>query len=472
MILRLSRYDEHTKLALPVAVQALTLACRIGDQSLYHAMKASTSARPDGVTCYASTRLPTRFGPLTVRVYRHGAGVEPVALIAGQIAGKSGVPVRVHSACFTSEAIGSLKCDCRDQLDYALHYIARHGGAVLYLQQEGRGIGLGDKIRAYALQEQGHDTIEANHLLGLPVDARTYDAAASMLRDLGVASIRLMTNNPDKLESLERLGVQVVGRIPIAIDANPHSRPYLETKRDRMGHWLSASGRDVLDGANEDSPESVSERYLEASRPGGDCLPRPLVHMNLAIGADGRIATARGTPAVISCAEDWRRVHELREKYAAVAVGAHTWQLDRPRLSARAEHLGRRPLRQPARIVFAGSQRCAIQSDGRRTFVIGCAPSVRAEHTISIECPDHDLAVPLRTLRDDYRIESLLVEGGPTLLGSFVSQGHVDIITIYVRTTDFVEAERIARTLLAGLPNFMAVERFGQGVLLSSSSLA
>jgi GTP cyclohydrolase II len=162
-----------------------------------------------------------------------------VALVYGEVRGKANVLTRVHSECMTSEVFGSLKCDCKEQLDVAMVEVARRGaGVILYLRQEGRGIGLGNKIRAYDLQSRGHDTVDANRLLGLPDDARRYDVARDMLAWLGVKSIRLMTNNPEKVLGLRALGVEVAGRVPIVVPANPFSAGYLETKRSRMAHEL------------------------------------------------------------------------------------------------------------------------------------------------------------------------------------------------------------------------------------------
>lgn len=190
----------------------------------------------------AQAPLPTRYGSFTVFVFRAAnepEGREHVAIVSGDVKGAEDVPVRMHSECLTSEVIGSLKCDCREQLETALSRIARNGrGVVLYLRQEGRGIGLANKIRAYALQAQGVDTVDANRELGLPDDSRTYDQSAAMLRWLGVRSVRLMTNNPEKEHSLRSLGVVVKGRIPVLIRPNPHSLAYLEAKRDRMRHKL------------------------------------------------------------------------------------------------------------------------------------------------------------------------------------------------------------------------------------------
>jgi GTP cyclohydrolase II len=161
-----------------------------------------------------------------------------MALVMGDVAGES-VPARVHSECLTSEVLGSLKCDCRAQLDRALDLIAERGrGVLLYLRQEGRGIGLGNKIRAYALQAQGHDTYEANRLLGFEDDLRRYDVAADMLRLLGVRSVELVTNNPLKVAGLSEAGVKIRARIQLPSPSNPHNVEYLRVKRERTGHLI------------------------------------------------------------------------------------------------------------------------------------------------------------------------------------------------------------------------------------------
>ncbi len=190
----------------------------------------------------AETLLPTRRGRLRIRAYRDPHDqTEPIAIVSGELRGLRDVPVRVHDECFTSEVLGSLKCDCKEQLDFAIDFIGRRGpGAVIYLRQEGRGIGLANKIAAYSLQEEGHDTVDANRMLGLPDDSRRYHAAAAILADLGVESIRLMSNNPRKVEKLRELGVQITGRIPVLIEPNEHSHGYLIAKADRMGHLMDA----------------------------------------------------------------------------------------------------------------------------------------------------------------------------------------------------------------------------------------
>jgi len=197
----------------------------------------------------ARALIPTRYGTFELHVFdwedaeAHPAlSREHCALVMGDVRGKRDVPVRMHSECLTGEVFGSLKCDCREQLERAQAEIARRGvGVVLYLRQEGRGIGLANKVRAYALQDKGADTIEANELLHLPVDARSYDVAAAMLRNLGVESIELMTNNPLKLDSMRALGVLVERRLPVLVPANPFSASYLEVKRRRMQHDLPSN---------------------------------------------------------------------------------------------------------------------------------------------------------------------------------------------------------------------------------------
>lgn len=187
---------------------------------------------------YAETQLPTEHGVLHTIVFREGS-LEHVALVVGDVSGED-VLCRIHSECLTGEVLGSLKCDCRQQLDAAIGEVVRRGrGIVLYLRQEGRGIGLGDKIRAYALQEQGLDTVDANRALGLPDDARDYRVAAAMFADLGVRSVALLTNNPLKVEGLVSAGVRV-RRVPHLVDVGPMARRYVAAKGARMGHVVDA----------------------------------------------------------------------------------------------------------------------------------------------------------------------------------------------------------------------------------------
>lgn len=192
--------------------------------------------------------LPSRFGQFQVVAFWNNRDrSDHAAFVHGDVTDSEGVPVRLHSECLTGDAIGSLRCDCRDQLESALTKIGEmECGILLYLRQEGRGIGLLNKIRAYGLQDHGFDTVEANLALGFRDDERDYSLAAHMLMSLKVKSIRLMTNNPKKIQGLEDFGIRVSGRIPLIIAPNPHNRFYLETKAQKSGHLLDGKGRERL----------------------------------------------------------------------------------------------------------------------------------------------------------------------------------------------------------------------------------
>ena len=192
------------------------------------------------VKIVAIADLPTRFGHFqVVAFWNNRDGKEHIAIMHGNAFGKEHVVTRVHSECLTGDALGSLRCDCRDQLEVSLRAIAaQECGLVLYLRQEGRGIGLLNKLRAYSLQDRGLDTVEANLALGFRDDEREYSIAAHMLGSLRIKSIRLLTNNPKKVDELTRYGVKITGRQPHIIPPNEYNRFYLETKRDKSGHLL------------------------------------------------------------------------------------------------------------------------------------------------------------------------------------------------------------------------------------------
>lgn len=186
----------------------------------------------------AESRLPTPFAEFRIAIYRSADGKEHVVVALGELSGEPPL-IRIHSECLTGDALFSLRCDCGAQLQSALKRIAEEGrGAVLYLRQEGRGIGLGNKIRAYELQDRGADTVEANHQLGFPDDAREYSLAVELLRELGLCRIRLMTNNPRKLDALVRDGVEIVARVAIESGRNPYNEKYLDAKAAKLGHLL------------------------------------------------------------------------------------------------------------------------------------------------------------------------------------------------------------------------------------------
>jgi GTP cyclohydrolase II len=204
------------------------------------------------VRVVAVADLPSRFGSFRLVAFESRDGKEHVAIVRGDILFAEDVPTRLHSECLTGDVVGSLRCDCRDQLEMALRKLgALDKGLLLYLRQEGRGIGLVNKVKAYALQDRGMDTVEANRALGFRDDERDYAVAAHMIHSLTVRSIQLMTNNPAKIEQLTALGVRVHGRIPHVIPPNRHNRFYLETKARRSGHWIDLAGRPRLDEQND-----------------------------------------------------------------------------------------------------------------------------------------------------------------------------------------------------------------------------
>jgi GTP cyclohydrolase II len=214
--------------------------------------------------------LPSRFGFYqVVAFYNNRDGKEHAAFVRGDVCGMEDVPVRVHSECLTGDAIGSLRCDCRDQLEAALRALGQmEKGLLLYMRQEGRGIGLLNKIRAYGLQDHGYDTVEANLALGFRDDERDYSIAAHMLDSLKVKSIQLMTNNPRKIANLTQHGIQIHGRIPLVIPPNPYNLFYLETKASKSGHLIDFDGKEhlpeqsdrpVIEGMPEEQAVAIQE---------------------------------------------------------------------------------------------------------------------------------------------------------------------------------------------------------------------
>ncbi len=190
---------------------------------------------------FAKAKLPTQFGEFTIVAFCAGSErIEDVALVRGDVTGQENIPTRLHSECLTGDVFHSLRCDCRQQLESAQrHFSELPTAIILYMRQEGRGIGLANKVAAYKLQEEGYDTVDANEHLGFDDDLRSYDVAAAMLSALGVGSIDLYTNNPRKVEGLTKCGIRVTGREPIIIEPNPFNERYLHTKQDRSGHLLN-----------------------------------------------------------------------------------------------------------------------------------------------------------------------------------------------------------------------------------------
>ncbi|HEX2222208.1 MAG TPA: GTP cyclohydrolase II [Candidatus Limnocylindria bacterium] len=364
----------------------------------------------------AKVPLPTRFGLFDAVVYADLAdGSEPLALVRGDPADGEPPLVRVHSECLTGDVLGSLRCDCGEQLNRAMAAIAADGrGVLIYLRQEGRGIGLTNKLRAYALQDDGLDTVDANAALGLPVDAREYGAAAAILADLGVQRLRLMTNNPDKVAAMDARGMQITERIPIAQPPNPINRPYLDTKARRLGHAID---------------------------PGAS--PRPLVTVHYAQTLDGRLATRTGDSQWISGEPSLRLAHGLRASHEAVAVGIGTVLADDPRLTVRLVP-GASPLRIVVDSALRVPPRARLLTDGAAPTLVATTRHAAAARRRAIEATGVEVLtvdatadgrVDLAALLDELgarRISSLLVEGGASLITAMLRGQHVHRLVVSI----------------------------------------
>lgn len=373
----------------------------------------------------ADASLPTRWGDFRISVFRFD-GTEVVALARGELGGADPVLVRLHSECLTGDVLGSLRCDCGDQLRAALAMIgAAERGVLLYLDHEGRGIGLFDKVRAYGLQDGGLDTVDANVELGLPIDARDYSAAASVLRELGIQSVRLMTNNPAKILGLEMHGIDVVERIPIETIPNEVNAPYLRAKASRMGHLL------------EDLPDP---RHVDATTIPAD---RPLVTVHYAQTIDGRIASRTGDSHWVSGEGSLRLAHELRAAHDAVLVGIGTVLTDDPKLTVRLV-----PGESPVRVVVDSRLRIPLDANLLDTSVartiVATTPLASEERAAGIRArgaevlrvnADAEGHVDLRDLLARLRadgIRSLLIEGGRGMITSALRERLVDRLTVCI----------------------------------------
>ncbi len=420
-----------------------------------------------------TTRLPTTLGEFRLSLYHNGHdNKDHLALIRGEVMDKHEVMVRVHSECFTGDVLASERCDCGEQLEQALAMIDREGcGAIIYLRQEGRGIGLLNKLKAYNLQDLGYDTVDANRLLGHAPDERDYSLAAEILNELGIRSIRLMTNNPAKVEGLEELGIEVGGRIPIRTQVKAENAAYLKTKADRMRHSFDElpmeldkyAAQPIRAQAERATPENVratapEQRLIDemAADADGFChdLPRPFVTLTYAQSVDGCIAAQADQPLAISGPESLALTHQLRAAHDAILVGIGTVLADDPRLTARLENASDpQPVVLDSRLRFpldarllSGSQPWIIAAEGadaRRQVALE-AVGARVLR-ITAAAPGRISIEHLLSELHKQGIRSLMVEGGAAVISSFFTSQLVDHLAVTV-----------APTLIGGLP---AVDR-------------
>jgi GTP cyclohydrolase II len=398
---------------------------------------------PPLVTRKTKVRLPTEWGEFDMFLYEDcREHKEHLVLVRGRVNGQKDVLVRVHSECFTGDVLGSRRCDCGEQLSLSLRLIAEVGdGVLLYLRQEGRGIGLLKKLYAYNLQDQGLDTVDANLALGHQADERDYDIAAHILKDLAIRSIRLLTNNPHKIESLENLGIGITARIPLLPRVTPDNCQYLRTKKERLHHLLDL---------DQPACRFTEDRMLlfklgEIPAAGAVCRQergRPLVTLTYAQSLDGSIAARAGHPLAISCTESQTFTHSLRAAHDAILVGIGTVLADNPRLSVRlVSGKNPQPVLLDSRLRFPSYAN--LLKDGNCPWVI-TTPSAEMSRQRDLEhqgarvlrLPEGsgggiDLSALMAKL-GEMGVTTLMVEGGAQVISSFIISHLVDQVIVTV----------------------------------------
>jgi GTP cyclohydrolase II len=389
----------------------------------------------DSVREVARVVLPTQFGEFEARAFEVSSGLVYLGLVKGEVVGGAAVLTRLHSECLTGDVLGSLRCDCGVQLRLALRRIAiEERGLLIYVTgHEGRGVGLVNKLRAYIEQDGGADTLDANVLLGLPIDGRRYDDAAAVLRAIGVGSVRLLTNNPEKARGLREAGVTVERMEPLQTAAHHRNVGYLRTKKRRLNH-VDPAGEALGASAPLAPPDAIG--LLGDVQPSAD---RPYLVLKYAQSLDGRIATATGDSKCISGDEVRSVSHALRAACDAVMVGVGTVLRDDPQLTVRLVP-GASPLRvvldstlripstalvlggDPVTVVFTTDR--AAATDRERLRALGVSVRVVPGSPAGV-----DLPATLRVLRER-GIRTLLVEGGARMITSLLGNRLVDRIVV------------------------------------------
>lgn len=401
------------------------------------------------MTQTAAARIPTPDGEFQlIHFHNNWDNKEHLALVMGDVTGGQGVLVRVHSECFTGDVLGSQRCDCGEQLAAAMSAIAVEGrGVIVYLRQEGRGIGLAEKLRAYNLQDQGYDTVDANLLLGHQADERDYTPAVLILQALDVRSIRLLTNNPAKVESLESQHLPVVQRVPMQPSVNQENAAYLSAKMRRMRHLLDLNGHITTEATTLAPVYTPALAALqEQARIHFQTTGHPFVTLSYAQSLDGCVAAQPGRHLEISAPESLKMTHALRATHGApqggILVGIGTAQADDPSLTVRLV-AGENP--QP--VVVDSCLRlptsAKLLQDSRPVWIAttDAAPierqqALEAAGAKILRLPANasgrvDLAALLVRL-GEMGLHSLMVEGGPTILTSFLTArlAHYAVVTV------------------------------------------
>ena len=397
------------------------------------------------MTC---ARIPTDVGEFQLCYYANNQDEkEHLALVFGDIQSRPDVLTRIHSECFTGDVLGSVRCDCGPQLQKSMQMIAAEGrGVLIYLRQEGRGIGLLDKLRAYNLQDMGYDTVDANLMLGHQADARDYTVAACILQDLGVTSVRLLTNNPAKIEGLEQLGIKIAARVPVQTAVHAENEAYLTTKVERMRHLLHI-GRTENGTAHNHTvtePHTPNGRILSdfTHAPPHKNSNRPAITLSYAQSLDGSITVQRGQPAAISGPHSLKFTHQLRAAHDAILVGIGTVLADDPRLTVRlADGKNPQPIvldthlqlplharllqnKQPPWIAAGETANChkqaALEAAGARVWRF----PLNHQGQVNLHAVLAKLAAE--------QIETVMVEGGATVITNFLAAQLVDRVILTV----------------------------------------
>jgi GTP cyclohydrolase II len=394
-----------------------------------------------------SARIPTEEGQFQLIYYSNTLDdKEHLAIVKGEVTGKHDVLVRVHSECFTGDILGSKRCDCGHQLRRAMAMIGKaEAGVIIYLRQEGRGIGLLEKLHAYNLQDQGYDTVDANLLLGHEADERDYVIAAHILRDLGVQSIRLLTNNPDKLDSLREAGIPVTERVPLMGPVCAENARYLQTKAKRLNHLLCSDQIKAFLSSGGITGSPLWQKIGENLEQAGEHLRRTgrsYVTLAYAQSLDGSIAGRPGHPLALSCQQSQILTHALRAAHDGILVGIGTVLADNPRLNVRLAS-GSSP--QP--IVLDSRLRIPLYAEllrqNGKPWIATSHKAERDRQEILEKAGAHilrfpagrdgwvDLSALLSTLGAQ-GIKSLMVEGGSQVITNFLSSRLVDQLIITV----------------------------------------
>ncbi len=395
------------------------------------------------MTQTASARIPTADGEFQLIHFRNNwDDKEHLALVMGDVAGQASVLVRVHSECFTGDVLGSQRCDCGEQLAHAMQSIAVEGsGVIVYLRQEGRGIGLSEKLRAYNLQDQGYDTVDANLLLGHQADERDYTPAVLILQALGVASIRLLTNNPAKVESLESHHLPVVQRIPMQPSITHENAAYLRAKVGRMRHLLDLNGHAPVE-ADTPAYAPLLAQLGKRAAIHFHTTGRPFVTLSYAQSLDGCVAAQSGKHLDISAPPSLTMTHALRAAHDAILVGIGTALADDPSLTVRlVEGDNPQPVVVDSRLRLPTTAR--LLQTPRRVWIATTDAAPKERQQALEAAGGRILRLPatedgrvnlaaLLTRLGEMGLRSLMVEGGPSILTSFLAARLADYAVVTV----------------------------------------